>query len=30
MDLDGNKIKNGFKVYNLFYLGYYVVFGKKK
>lgn len=29
-DLDGNKIKNGFKVYNSFHLGYHVAFGKKK
>ena len=29
-DLDGNKIKNGFKVYNSFHLGYHAAFGKKK
>ncbi|WP_338761563.1 hypothetical protein WAF17_15755 [Bernardetia sp. ABR2-2B] len=29
-DLDGNKIKNGFKVYNSLHLGYHVAFGKKK
>ena len=29
-DLDGNKIKNGFKVYNSYHLGYHVAFGKKK
>ncbi|MEQ8554418.1 MAG: hypothetical protein RIC06_00995 [Cyclobacteriaceae bacterium] len=29
-DLDGNKIKNGFKVYNSIHLGYHVAFGKKK
>ena len=29
-DLDGNKIKNGFKVYNSVHLGYHVAFGKKK
>lgn len=29
-DLDGNKIKNGFKLYNSFHLGYHVAFGKKK
>ncbi|MBR9917514.1 hypothetical protein GYB29_07500 [bacterium] len=30
MDLEGNKIKNGFKVYNSYHLGYHVAFGKKK
>lgn len=30
MDLDGNKIKNGFKLYNSVHLGYHVAFGKKK
>ncbi|MFK7757221.1 MAG: hypothetical protein AB8B53_09855 [Flavobacteriales bacterium] len=29
-DLGGNKIKNGFKVYNSLHLGYHVGFGKKK
>jgi len=29
-DLDGNKLKNGFKVYNSIHLGYHVAFGKKK
>ena len=29
-DLDGNKIKNGFKVYNSVHLGYHVALGKKK
>ncbi len=29
-DLDGNKIKNGFKVYNSYHLGYHIEFGKKK
>ena len=29
-DLDGNKIKNGFKVYNSYHLGYHVSIGKKK
>ncbi len=29
-DLDGNKIKNGFKLYNSYHLGYHVAFGKKK
>lgn len=29
-DLDGNKIKNGFKVYNSYHLGYHIAFGKKK
>lgn len=29
-DLDGNKIKNGFKVYNSVHLGYHFAFGKKK
>lgn len=29
-DLDGNKIKNGFKLYNSVHLGYHVAFGKKK
>lgn len=28
-DLDGNKIKNGFKVYNSYHLGYHVSIGKK-
>jgi hypothetical protein len=30
MDLDGNKIGNGFKVYNSYHLGYHIAFGKKK
>ena len=30
LDLDGNKIKNGFKVNNSFHLGYHIAFGKKK
>ncbi len=29
-DLDGNKIKNGFKLYNSVHLGYHFAFGKKK
>lgn len=29
-DLDGNKIRNGFKVYNSYHLGYQIAFGKKK
>ena len=29
-DLDGNKIKNGFKVYNSYHLGYHASIGKKK
>src|SRR6056297_697196 len=29
-DLEGNKIKNGFKVYNSYHLGYHIAFGKKK
>jgi len=29
-DLDGNKIKNGFKLYNSVHLGYHLAFGKKK
>ncbi len=29
-DLDGNKIKNGFKLYNSYHLGYHVTIGKKK
>ncbi|GAB5408239.1 MAG: hypothetical protein BalsKO_06040 [Balneolaceae bacterium] len=29
-DLDGNKIKNGFKVYNSYHVGYHVSIGKKK
>ena len=29
-DLDGKKIKNGFKLYNSLHLGYHVAFGKKK
>jgi hypothetical protein len=30
MDLDGNKLGNGFKLYNSFHLGYHIAFGKKK
>ena len=30
MDLDGNKLGNGFKVYNSYHLGYHLAFGKKK
>lgn len=30
LDLDGNKIKNGFKVYNSLHLGYHISVGKKK
>lgn len=30
MDLDGNKIGNGFKLYTSYHLGYHVAFGKKK
>ena len=29
-DLDGNKLANGFKLYNSVHLGYHVAFGKKK
>ena len=29
-DLDGNKIRNGFKLYNSYHLGYHIAFGKKK
>ena len=29
-DLDGNKVKNGFKLYNSYHLGYHFDFGKKK
>ena len=29
-DLEGNKIKNGFKVYNSLHLGYHISIGKKK
>ena len=29
-DLDGNKIKNGFKLYNSYHLGYHLAFGKQK
>ena len=30
LDLDGNKLGNGFKVYNSLHLGYHIAFGKKK
>ncbi|GJM36529.1 MAG: hypothetical protein DHS20C18_55300 [Saprospiraceae bacterium] len=30
MDLDGNKLGNGFKLYNSYHLGYHISFGKKK
>ncbi|MDD3742396.1 MAG: hypothetical protein PHX54_02080 [Lentimicrobiaceae bacterium] len=30
IDLDGNKIANGFKLYNSFHLGYHWAFGRKK
>ncbi|MEP2771986.1 MAG: hypothetical protein ABJH05_07540 [Fulvivirga sp.] len=30
LDLDGNKIKNGFKLYTSYHLGYHIAFGKKK
>jgi len=30
LDLEGNKLGNGFKVYNSYHLGYHIVFGKKK
>jgi hypothetical protein len=30
LDLDGNKLGNGFKLYNSFHLGYHWAFGKKK
>ena len=30
LDLDGNKLGNGFKVYNSFHVGYHFEFGKKK
>ncbi|MGB0429685.1 MAG: hypothetical protein ACPGLV_04365 [Bacteroidia bacterium] len=29
-DLNGNKIKHGFKLYNSYHLGYHFAFGKKK
>ena len=29
-DLDGNKLGNGFKVYNSYHIGYHISFGKKK
>lgn len=29
-DLDGNKIRNGFKLYNSYHLGYHFTIGKKK
>ena len=30
LDLNGDKIKNGFKVYNSYHLGYHFAFGKNK
>ncbi len=30
LDLDGNKIKNSFKLYTSYHLGYHIEFGKKK
>lgn len=30
LDLNGKKIKNGFKLYNSAHLGYHIAFGKKK
>lgn len=30
LDLDGNKLANGFKLYNSYHLGYHIAFGKKK
>lgn len=30
LDLDGNKIENGFKLYTSYHLGYHIAFGKKK
>lgn len=30
LDLDGNKIQNGFKLYNSFHIGYHFAFGKQK
>lgn len=30
MDLDGNKLGNGFKLYNSYHLGYHIALGKKK
>jgi hypothetical protein len=30
LDLDGNKIKNGFKLYTSYHLGYHIAFGKSK
>ena len=30
LDLDGNKIGNGFKVYNSVHLGYHLAFGEEK
>jgi len=30
VDLDGNKIDNGFKLYNSYHLGYHLAFGGKK
>jgi hypothetical protein len=30
MDLEGNKVDNGFKLYNSYHLGYHIPFGNKK
>lgn len=30
LDLDGNKLGNGFKVYNSYHIGYHIAFGKNK
>ena len=30
LDLNGNKIGNGFKLYTSYHLGYHIAFGKKK
>lgn len=30
LDLDGNKIKNGFSLYSSYHVGYHIAFGKKK
>ncbi|MBC8769350.1 hypothetical protein H4O18_15240 [Arenibacter sp. BSSL-BM3] len=30
LDIEGNKVGNGFKVYNSYHLGYHIAFGKKK
>jgi hypothetical protein len=30
LDLNGNKIENGFKLYTSYHVGYHIAFGKKK